>query len=67
MTDISTQYDDNGKMERRANERRSIQRRNASGTAGHFNGQEKRTAIKDRRITIINRLRREVTDRRSLN
>jgi hypothetical protein len=67
MTDISTQSDNNGKAERRANERRYRQRRNVSDTAGHFNGTDKRTVITDRRTTIINRLNREVTDRRSLN
>jgi hypothetical protein len=67
MTDISTQSDNNGKTERRANERRSKERRNASDTAGHYKGTDKRTVISDRRTTIINRLNREVTDRRSLN
>jgi hypothetical protein len=67
MTDISTQSDNDGIMERRVSDRRARQRRNASAPAGRYNGAEKRAVHKERRTTIVNRLNREVTDRRSLN
>jgi hypothetical protein len=67
MADISTQSVNDGIMERRVSERRARQRRNASAPAGHYNGAEKRAVHKERRTTIVNRLKREVTDRRSLN
>lgn len=65
MADISTQGAKDGKLERRAGERRSGQRRKASGTAGHYKGTERRAADTDRRATLVNRLNRVVTDRRS--
>ena len=67
MADISTQSVNDGIMERRVSERRSRQRRNASAQDGHFNGPEKRAMDNERRTTIVNRLKKEVTDRRSLN
>jgi hypothetical protein len=70
MDNISTQFNNDGNNsinERRTNERRCRQRRNASSNTGNYNGNERRTVKTERRTTIFNRLKREVTDRRSLN
>jgi len=68
MTDMSAQYyndDNNGKFEKRTGARRAGQRRKEPGT-GLYSLPERRVAKTDRRITIVNRLKNEVTDRRSL-
>jgi hypothetical protein len=53
------------KVERRVGERRVGERRNP-GNRGNYDGEERRST-KDRRVTIINRLKKDVADRRSLN
>ena len=68
MAEISTEYynsNNNIINEKRSRERRSGERRTGSGIK-HFNLPERRVSVTDRRITIFNRLKNEVTDRRSI-
>jgi hypothetical protein len=70
MDNISTQFNNDGNkdiIERRTGDRRCRERRNASNNTMHSKGAERRSVNKDRRTTLFNRLKREVTDRRSLN
>ena len=53
-------------IERRIGERRRGERRNPDRDE-YYNGEERRVNTTDRRITIVNRLKSEVTDRRSLD
>jgi hypothetical protein len=69
MNDILAQSDksgDNSIKDRRSHERRSAQRRK-SASEGKYKGSERRKKSSDRRTTLFNRLKKEVTDRRSLN
>jgi hypothetical protein len=70
MADMTTQYSDEGNkgiIERRMGDRRCRDRRNSSNNSMKYSGKERRSSKANRRTTIFNRLKREVTDRRSLN
>ncbi|MFH0976698.1 MAG: hypothetical protein V1874_13020 [Spirochaetota bacterium] len=69
INDMSAQSgkgENKGVTERRSSERRSVQRRK-SASEGSYKGSDRRKKSSDRRTTIFNRLKKEVTDRRSLN
>jgi len=57
----------NTNHERRAGERRVLKHRRSSSKDKRHAGIERRTKSTDRRITIFNRDKMEVTDRRSIN
>lgn len=69
MAEISAQYGNEKKsmvMEKRKGERRAGERRCTSST-NNYTEDERRISANDRRVTIVNRLKTEVTDRRSFN
>ncbi len=65
MAEISAQSSNNSITEKRSGARRIGERRKDSG-AKNLSFGERRVAETDRRVTIVNRLKDEVTDRRSL-
>ncbi len=68
MTGLDSKWDNQDQIlrdfERRTIERRARERR-LSGSGVGYLGIEKRNPKNDRRVTIVNRLNQEVSDRRS--